>query len=357
MFLRMSGLLGSPLRNLVAGLLFMAVVCSCAIGAYVGCGWSVGDAVYMVIITVYTVGYDEVRPIDTPLLRTITLMLVVFGCTGVIFLTGTFVQLITFSQLQHFFGYRRMQKDIDRLSGHVVICGYGRIGQTLARELRSGRCDFVILERSEAKVEMARGAGFLALQGDATNEDFLNAAGVPRARALATVLPDDAANVFITLSARSLNRDMTIIARGEAPSTETKLIQAGANRVVLPTHIGAERIAELLLFTDVAVMLEGSEESHEVARDLRRLGLELEVLAAGPGSRAAGTTIGALEAEAGGAFLIVALNRRAGESLLQPPPSTVIQAGDGVAVVSRPGRAAQVANLFTGEKSVRVSAR
>jgi voltage-gated potassium channel Kch len=250
-----------------------------------------------------------------------------------------------------------MQKDIDRLSGHVVICGFGRIGQTLARDLRAGRSDFVILERSEAKVELARSQGFLALQGDATNEEFLAAAGVPRARALATVLPDDAANVFITLSARSLNREMAIIARGEAPSTESKLLQAGATRVVLPTHICAERMAELILFQEVSVMLEGTDERHEASRDLRRLGLDLEILAAAPGSRAAGTTIGALEAEAGGAFLIVALNRRGGESILQPPPSTVIAAGDGVAVVGRPGRAAQVAMLFTSAKSVRVSAR
>lgn len=353
----MSGLLGSPLRNLVVGLIFMAIVCACSVTAYVLCGWPLSDAIYMVVTTVYTVGYEEVRPINTPVLRAITLALIVNGCTGVIFLTGTFVQLITFSQFQQFFGYRRMQKDIDRLSGHVVVCGYGRIGQTLARDLRAGRCDFVVLERSEAKVEMARGQGFLALQGDATNEDTLNAAGVPRARALATVLPDDAANVFITLSARSLNRDMAIIARGEAPSTESKLLQAGATRVVLPTHICAERMAELILFQNVAVMLEGSDASADMARDLRRLGLDLEVLAAAPGSRAAGTTIGALEAEAGGAFLIVGLNRRAGESVLQPPPSTVIEAGDGVAVVGRPGRAAQVAKLFAAARSVRVSAR
>jgi len=342
----MSSLLGSPLRNLVAGLIFIALVCAASIAAYVGCGWSLGDAVYMVVMTVYTVGYNEVRPINTPLLRAITITLIISGCSGVIFLTGTFVQLITFNQFQQFFGYRRMQKDIDRLTGHVVICGYGRIGQTLSRELRAGRCDFVILERSEPKVAMARSQGFLAMQGDATNEDYLRAAGVIRARALATVLPDDAANVFITLSARSLNREMTIIARGEAPSTESKLIQAGANRVVLPTHIGAERIAELILFQDVAAMLEGSDERIDVARDLRRLGLDLEVLPAGPGSRAAGSTIAALEAASGGAFLIVALNRRGGESLLQPPPSTVIQAGDGVAVVGRPGRAEQVAKLF-----------
>jgi voltage-gated potassium channel len=353
----MSRLLGSPLRNFLAGLTFLAVVAVCSIAAYMANGWSFGDSLYMVIMTVYTVGYEEVRPIDTPGLRATTIALIVTGCTSVIFLTGTFVQLITVNQLQQFFGHRRMQKDIDRLSGHVVICGYGRIGQTLARELHAGRADFVILERSEAKVEQARAQGFLALAGDATNEDFLTAAGTARARAMATVLPDDAANVFITLSARSLNRDMIIIARGELPSTESKLLQAGATRVVLPTHIGAERIAELILYRNVAVMLEGSDEHANVARDLRRLGLELEVLAAAPGSQAAGLTVRELEDAAAGAFLIVGLNRRGGESLIQPPADAAIQPGDGVAVVGRPGRAAQVASLFTPSRPVRVSAR
>ncbi len=127
--------------------------------------------------------------------------------------------------------------------------------------------------------------------------------------------------------------------------------------MILPTLIGAERIAELLLYRNVAVMLEGTDDNANVARDLRRLGLELEVLAAASNSQAAGRTVGELEQLAGGAFLVVGLNRRAGESLIQPPAAAVIQPGDGVAVVGRPGRAAQVASLFTELKSRRVSAR
>ena len=138
---------------------------------------------------------------------------------------------------------------------------------------------------------------------------------------LATVLPDDAANVFITLSARSLNRGLTIIARGEAASTESKLIQAGADRVVLPTRIGAERMAELLLYQNVAKLLSGIQagDLDRLGRDLRRLGLEIEVVAAEKGSRSVGATVGELEAIAAGAFLVVALDRRNGKTLLQPP--------------------------------------
>ncbi len=282
----------------------MLVVSACATAAYVANGWRLGDALYMVVLTVYTVGYDEVVPINTPELRAITIALIVTGCTGMIFLTGTLIQLITASQLQQLFGFRRMQKEIDRLTDHVIICGYGRIGQMLARELQAGKSDFVIVERGDGRMTAARELGFLSLQGDATDEDVLRLAGISRARALATVLPDDAANVFITLSARSLNRELTIIARGEAASTEGKLIQAGADRVVLPTRIGAERMAELLLYQNVAKVLSGIKagDLDRLGRDLRRLGLEIEVVAAETGSQSVGATIGELEATAAGAF-------------------------------------------------------
>jgi Trk K+ transport system NAD-binding subunit len=174
----------------------------------------------------------------------------------------------------------------------------------------------------------------------------LQAAGIGRARILATVLRNDAANVFITLSARSLNATLTIIARGEESSTESKLLQAGANRVVLPTHIGAERVAELILYPEAARFLHGTEHNEEFAKDLRMLGLDIEVVTVDPDSDAIGRTIGAIEEAAGGAFLIVGLNRRDGQTVLRPEPVTTIQAGDGVVIVVRPGRARTVATIF-----------
>ena len=116
-------------------------------------------------------------PFAVPALRAVT------GCTGMIFLTGTLIQLITASQLQQFFGSRRMQKEIEHLTDHVIICGYGRIGQMLARELQAGKADFVIVERGDGRMNAARDLGFLSLHGDATDEDVLRRAGVSRARA------------------------------------------------------------------------------------------------------------------------------------------------------------------------------
>ncbi|HUN51553.1 MAG TPA: potassium channel family protein, partial [Candidatus Sulfotelmatobacter sp.] len=290
----MPGWLSSPLRNLLGGIIYLLLVCMAATLAYVAAGWPFSDAFFMVVTTIFTVGYGEIRPVDTALLRGITVILIFAGCTGMIFVTGSLVQLITASQFAQLLGTRRMQKDISALRGHVIVCGYGRIGQMLARELRDGGVNCVILERSGDRVRLAHELGHLAVAADATDEEALRSVGVQHARALATVLPDDAANVFITLSARGLNPHLSIIARGEAPSTEKKLMQAGANRVVLPAHIGAERVAEMILFQDLMPLLAGDTEV-DLARDLRRLGLELEILPAAAGSQCVGLSVGALE--------------------------------------------------------------
>ena len=147
------------------------------------------------------------------------------------------------------------------------------------------------------------------LQGDATDAAVLREAGVMRARTLATVLPNDAANVFITLRARGLNPDLEIIARGELPGTEAMLLQAGANRVVLPTHIGAERIAELIMYQETARFIHGSPRMRDFEQVLHSLGLELELIEAAPDSKLVGQTIEAIEQQANGALFIVQVNR------------------------------------------------
>lgn len=341
-------LLGSPLRNLIFGVGFtFAVMLSATLAYHALGGWSLGDALYMVVLTVYSVGYGEVRPIDTPLLRGITIAMIVLGCTGMLFVTGALVQLITLSQLNQIFGLKRMIQQIDKLDQHIIVCGFGRIGEALAQELTAGGARFVIVEMDEQATQRARDLGYLAIRADATDEAALRAAGVMRARALATVLSTDAINVFITLSARSLNPSLEIIARGDLPSTERKLLQAGASKVVLPTHIGAERIAELILYRETARFIHGSERMHEFESVLGSLGLEMDVVPAAPESRIVGQTIEALENQANGAFFIVQINRREGEAITRPDPATLIEAGDGIVIVGRGARTRALSGLFS----------
>ena len=344
----MDNLLAHPSRNLAWVAVFMAVVWTVATAGYVEAGWSIQDALYMVTLTVFSVGYGEVHPIDTPFLHALTMATMVLGCTGMIFFTGALVQFFTLGSLQEFLGDRRVHTEIDKLEGHVIVCGFGRIGVELGRALADGGAAFVVLEQNEQRVAQARAAGYLCLQGDATNEATLEEVGVARARALASVLPNDAANVFITLSARNLNPTIEIIARGDAVSTERKLIHAGADKVVLPTHIGAERIAEMILFPETARFIRESENMRSLERTLRNLGLTIAVIVAPEHGAFTGLTIDEIETRAHGSFFIVQLNRQGGESITEPDRSLRVEAGDGVVLVGRSGQ--EISTLFAAPR-------
>src|SRR5271157_197877 len=180
----MKSLLNSPTRNLLGGVVFVLTVGSLAVVAYMSQGWSFGDALYMVVLTVFTVGYDEVQPVATGPLRAITMGLIVTGCTGMIFVTGALVQFITLSGIQQLLGHKHMSHQIEHLRDHIIVCGFGRIGSMLARELKAGGAPFVVLERSPERIEEIRALGYLCMHGDATDETMLQQAGIDRARAL-----------------------------------------------------------------------------------------------------------------------------------------------------------------------------
>jgi voltage-gated potassium channel len=330
--------LGSPLRLLTGTLLFVATVFCISTMGYVRAGWPLGDAAYMVLLTIFSVGYGEVRPIDTTFLRIWTTLTIVLGCTGMIVLTGALVQVFTLFQFRRLLGLDRMQTEIEKLEDHVVICGYGRIGVQLAMALAEARHPFVIIERSPTKCEEARAHGHLSLVGEATHEDTLRQAGIAKARVLASVLPDDAANVFITLSARNLNARIEIIARGEAPSTESKLFHAGADKVVLPTHIGAERITELILYPATGKAVGSDGAVSDMKRGLHDLGLELEVVTAIKHGALTGLNVREAERQGNGAFFIVQIDRANGQSIAHPGDEVRIEPGDSVMLVVRGSR-------------------
>ncbi|MFN2124683.1 MAG: potassium channel family protein [Candidatus Promineifilaceae bacterium] len=344
-----AGVLGSPLRNLAAALIFVVMIFVLATLGYLAAGWSLGDAAYMVTLTIFSVGYDEVHPINTAFLRILTTGTIALGCTGMIVLTGALIQVFTDFQLRQMLGFDRMQTQIDKLENHVIICGFGRIGVQLANELHTAQSGFVVIEREERKIAEAQGLGYLCITADATEESALHAAGIKRARVLATVLPNDAANVFITLSARNLNDKMEIIARGEAPSTESKLFHAGANKVVLPTHIGAERIAEMILYPSTTQFVRNSPEMRDMKRGLHEFGLELEVVVIPADSAMIGETVGEAERRGKGAFFVVQIDRANGPNILHPGEDVRIVSNDKIIIVARGSRVSAGA-IFSAPK-------
>lgn len=333
-----NSVLGSPLRMLTGTLVYELAVFVVSTCGFLAAGWPLGDAAYMVLLTIFSVGYGEIRPVDTTFLRIWTSGTIILGCTGMIVLTGALVQVFTLFQFRRLLGFDRMISEIEKLDGHVIICGYGRIGVQLAKAMTEAKRPFLILERDHAKAEDAKAQGFLCMVGEATHEETLKSAGIARAKVLATVLPDDAANVFITLSARNLNPGIEIIARGEAPTTENKLFHAGADKVVMPTHIGAERIVEMILYPATGNVLGEDGDIGTVRRNLHDFGLDLEVVEALPGGALTGETVGEAERRGNGAFFVVQIERANGQSIQHPGEDVTIEDSDRIMLVVRGSR-------------------
>ncbi|MES2661113.1 MAG: NAD-binding protein [Verrucomicrobiota bacterium] len=337
-----------PTRNLIYGLSFMAAIMVVGIIGYLIAGWDWSDSVYMVVISMFSVGYGEVRPIQEEGLRGFTMVLIVLGCLSVIFVSGALVQFLLEGQIRRALGDRRMNAELKKLNDHAIICGFGRIGRMIAADLKSAQRQFLVVDKDPRRLEAAREAGYLALEGEATEESVLLEAGVTRASVLATVLPSDASNVFITLSARDLHPDLMIIARGEDPATERKLLQAGANRVVLPAHIGAERISHLILFPEAAELIDDAEKSHHLQEELNDLGLQLEEAVLSKFSPFVGQTVAGFEQQHAGGVIVVALHLKGGGTELRPRRDTLLHAGDGVVAVSRGSNLAKLLEIPGG---------
>lgn len=343
----------SPVRHLRNGAIFLVIVCCIAVAGYIIAGWTFDESAYMAIITVFAVGYGEVNAITTPGLRLFTILIVIFGCTGYLYIGGALVQFLIEDQIQSVIGNRRMNKAISELKNHTVICGYGRVGRILADELKRANHPFVIIDRDESISTDLAAAEMLCVQADATDEDSLRSAGIMEADQVAVVLPDDAANVFITLSSRNLNPDLNIIARGMKITTEAKLRQAGANMVVLAEQIGAERIASLILRpTASSLITDGVNISH-LANDFRELGIEVEEFSIPGNSKLVGSSLGALETSGSSAFLVVAVVRADGQTISSPPLDTLLKENDLIVTLCHEGTALNFAHIFNVKREPR----
>ncbi|MCG8650383.1 MAG: NAD-binding protein, partial [Pirellulales bacterium] len=212
-------------------------------------------AIWMVVITISTVGYGE-QSSASPAMQLFTVSVILVGMSASVYTMGGLLQLMLEGELERAIGRRRMEQELRKLEDHIIVCGFGRMGQKLAAELREQEGQLVVLESDPATQQTINELGLMSVCGDATEEEALLAAGVQRARTLVTALPSDADNVFITLTARNLNGGLQIISRAERQSTEKKLRQAGANRVVMPTLVGARQMARMITHPTTADLME-----------------------------------------------------------------------------------------------------
>ena len=288
-------------------------------------GWSPLEALYMTVITLSTVGFREVRPLDASGMG-FTIGLIGTGVGVMAYAASTLARLIIEGELVGVLGRRRMQRSIDALCDHFIICGYGRMGKVVARELAAAGMPLVVVDAAPDRVAEAEARGHLCIRGDATSEEVLERAGIVRARGLLSCVGSDADNLYITLTARGLNPQLFIIARTASEEAERKLRWAGANRTVSPHLLGGMRMAQAILQPHLVDFNEGTTARQSAE-------LQMEEVEVRPGSWLAGRTV--REANLRGEFglLIITVKRPDGTMIINPPPEARLEEGDLLIVI------------------------
>jgi voltage-gated potassium channel len=286
-------------------------------------GWRLFDSFYMTVITLTTIGFQEVYPL-TENGRIFTMVLVFFGLGVVFYAINNGIKAILEGELQGVFERRRLDRMLKSMKNHFIVCGYGRMGRIICREFQERKVPFVVIEKQPQKLDVDDKT--IILQGDATSDELLKKAGIERARGLISVLPTDAQNLYVVLSARGLNPNLFIVARVAEEGAEEKLLRAGASKVISPYHIGALRIAHAVLKPAVVDFIEFATKTGHVE-------LQMEEVPVSEGSSLVGKTIhqAGIGRELG--VIVVAIKRGSGEMKFNPTHSTVIKAGDTLIVI------------------------
>ena len=315
-------------RPLLAVALLAAVMIGGTGGYVVIEGWSAWDAFYMTVITVTTVGYREVHPLSRAGEVFTTLLL--FGGVGAALYTFTLVAAsVVEGGLPTRLQWRRRERMLETIANHFIICGYGRIGSTVARQLAREQVPFVVIERDPQRYQAALDEGRLAIEADASGEEVLRRAGIERARGLIAVVGSDAENVYAVLSAHVLRPSLFIVGRAETEDAIKKLKQAGANRVISPYQIGAVQIAQTALRPAVVDFV-------ELATSSENLELAIEEIPVAAGSALVNQSIFEANLRQRYGVIVVGIQRVDGTMEFNPEPDTPIRIGDKLVVLGRP---------------------
>jgi voltage-gated potassium channel len=327
------------LRNLrTIGLLLLIVMAIGSAGYHYIEGWPWFDGFYMVVTTLTTIGYQEVHPLSHAG-RVFNVFVILSGVSLLLLGVGALSQALLEFELQSFFGRRRMERDIARLTDHFIICGMGRVGRSVARELARKPVAFMFIENMESKRQKFASENWLVLAGDATQEPTLREAQIERARGLIAATTTDATNLYIVLTARGLNPRLKIIARASEDAAEKHLLTAGADSVVSPYSFAGQRIAQSLLRPHVVSFLD-TATTH--------LGMDLEIgeVHITSGSMFAGKTLESSRIRQERGVIVLAIKRR-DAMRFNPPPDERIEADDYLIAMGEPAQLRQLEQTAT----------
>ena len=280
--------------------------------------WSLIDSLYMTVITLSTVGYGEVHKLDD-LAKVWSILLIIFGVTGIGALLRTINEEFIQSKL---FWNKKMIKNISKLKNHYIICGYGRMGAVIARELDDKNQKFLIIENNEQKVEVIRSKGMLCINGDATSDEILQNAQIDKAAGVAVVLDTDQENLFVTMTIKTTNPDIFLLSRCAKEYNESKLLRAGANKVINPYKAGGHRMAEMLSKPQVEDSISVVSPKHA------DLNLTLDEISLKNCKEYDNVTINDSKIRENYDVNIVGIIKDNGESIINPEPDTLLNTND-----------------------------
>lgn len=320
----------------------VALVCLGTLGYHILMRWSLLDSLYMTIITLATVGYKEVHTLDATG-KIFTLVMIVFGVSIVFWAGASLIEAVVGEQMWHAFQRKRMNKHITAIRDHYIVCGYGRMGQQIVKDLLREKTPHVVIEMNPEQMPKLVAQDIPFVEGDASDDKVLRAAGIERAKGLITVAPTDEDNVFITLSARALNPSLYIVARSIQEENENKLKMAGANRVMSPYVLGGRRMATAVLRPNVLDFL-------ELAFHTDHLQLMVEELLVSANARLANKTLDYCDIRNDIGATVLAVKKASGETHANPPADLLIEQGDVLIVLGTPAQLSKAQEL-TEERS------
>jgi len=282
--------------------------------------WRFLESLYMTVITITTVGFNEVHPLDSAG-RVFTMALTLVGVFTLFYFATAAIRAIVSGEVRGDIGRQRMERTLSELRDHVIVCGFGRMGRYVCAELSAAGHPFVAVDRSATALEGFQLSDGIALAGDATSDGVLRRAGIDRARVLLSLAAADADNLYITMSARLLNDKLFIVARAEDQATQKKLIRAGANRVVAPYVIASTTVVQAVERPTALSVLELATR-----RDYREL--QIEETEVKPGSRLAGARLDDTRLRRDMGITVVAIKKPDGKMTFSPTPEVVLEPGD-----------------------------
>lgn len=310
------------LKSIIIIVLFFSVILLVWTAGFVFFeGMSLLDGVYLTVMTITTVGYGDIVPVH-PLGKLFTIFIVFAGVGMVLYAFSKFAETMVEGGLRNILERRKMKKKVAELRNHYIVCGYGRIGKVISQILQENRRPFVVIENHEDEIKNIEAEGYYGLAGEAADDDVLLAAGINSAKGLIAVVSSDADNVFITLTARGLNPGLFILARSSgAPGADTKLLRAGASKVISPYSIGARRMAQLVVRPTVIDFIDLTMHAGE-------LGLRMEEMEVSEKASYVHKNLMESGIRKKYDIIVVAIKREGEEMLFNPKPDTVILPGD-----------------------------